>query len=165
MPVTNKGISLRPTTASDLDHVLALEQDNAGFVRQWTREQHLAAIDDENIAHLTVHNTSGDTLGYLILIGIKNPDRSIEFKRIVVGRKGDGVGRMAVQHVKRLAFEECGTHRLWLEVMEHNRRAYRLYGSEGFVDEGIHRECLKQGDRFVSLKVMSILAHEYERTA
>jgi RimJ/RimL family protein N-acetyltransferase len=45
--------------------------------------------------------------------------------------------------------------------MEHNERAIQLYESAGFVSEGLHRESLKQGEHFLSLKVMSILAHEY----
>jgi len=49
--------------------------------------------------------------------------------------------------------------------MQHNDRAIQFYKSEGFILEGMHRESLKQGERFVSLKVMSILAHEYNRTS
>ena len=67
-----------------------------------------------------------------------------------------------MQLVKKIAFENLGAHRLWLEVMEANGRAIQLYRSEGFTCEGLHREGLKQGENFVSLKVMSMLANEYK---
>ena len=92
---------------------------------------------------------------------MNDPDKSIEFKRIVISEKGKGFGREAVQLVKKIAFETLGAHRLWLEVMEHNGRACQLYQSEGFVSEGLHRESFKQGEKYISLRIMSILADEY----
>ncbi len=84
-------IHLDPTTEDDLDLVLRMERspENRAFIRQWTRNQHLAAMADE-------------------------------FKRIVIGRKGEGFGRAAVRRVKNMVFDEYKVHRLWLEVMEHN---------------------------------------------
>ena len=159
-------IAVRPTTRTDLDYVMKIERDpeNAPFIRQWSIDQHQSAILDDNIAHLMVQKTSDNqTIGYIILVGLKNPDQSIEFKRIVIKDKNEGYGREAVQLVKKIVFENLGAHRLWLEVMENNSRAIQLYKSEGFISEGLHRESLKQGEHFVSLQVMSILAHEYNR--
>lgn len=157
-------ITLFPTTMHDLDSVLRLEQhpENASFVGQWTREQHVAAMLDKNMAHLTVKMlSSNEFIGYVILIGIENTDKSIEFKRIVIGEKGKGYGRAVVKLVKEMVFKEYDAHRLWLDVMKHNERAHSLYLSEGFTEEGLHRECLKKGDNFISLRIMSILQHEY----
>jgi diamine N-acetyltransferase len=47
--------------------------------------------------------------------------------------------------------------------MEHNQRAQALYESEGFVWEGTLRECVRVGERFVSLRIMSILNRERAR--
>lgn len=159
-------ITFRPTTEADLDYVIKMERaaENAPFIRQWSIEQHQSAISDENIAHLIVQETSDNkAIGYIILIGLKNPDQSIEFKRIVIEEKNEGFGRESLRLVKGIAFENLDAHRLWLEVMEHNERAIQLYKSEGFTCEGLHRESLKQGEHFVSLIVMSILAQEYSR--
>lgn len=156
-------VTLVPTVPPDLDSILGLEQhpENRLFIRQWTREQHLAAVRDENIIHLTVRTSSNKIIGYAILLGIKSTDKNIEFKRIVIGEKGKGFGRAVVKLVKQMVFEKHNAHRLWLEVMEHNDRARSLYLSEGFTEDGVHRESLKQGDKFISLRVMSILEHEY----
>ncbi len=159
-------IALRPTTEADLDYVIKMERspENAPFIRQWSIQQHQSAISDDNMAHLIVQKTPDNkAIGYIILVGLENPDQSIELKRMVIEEKSKGLGRESLQLVKKMVFENLGAHRLWLEVMEHNDRAIQLYKSEGFISEGMHCESLKQGENFVSLKVMSILAHEYNR--
>ena len=160
----SRRVGVRYTTVEDLDTVIKMERDaeNAPFIRQWSQKQHRSAIKDRNIAHLIIQRIStDDIIGYIIMVGLENYDRNIEFKRLVIADKGKGLGRQAVQLIKRLAFEKFGAHRLWLEVVLHNDRAYKLYKSEGFIDEGVHRESLRQDDRFVSMKVMSVLSHEY----
>lgn len=149
----------------DLDTILAMETspENAPYIRHWEQNQHAAAISDPNIAHLKIV-LGNKIVGYVILVGITNPDRSIEFKRIVVEQKGYGFGRQAIRLVKDMVFNRFQVHRLWLEVMAHNTRAYALYLSEGFTEEGIHRESLKQEGCFIDLKVMSILEQEYRLT-
>ena len=97
----------------------------------------------------------------MILIGLNNPDRSIEFRRIVVAKKRYGYGRQAIRLIKEIVFQKFKAHRLWLDVMAHNEKAYALYLSEGFTEEGVLRESYKQQDRFIDLKIMSILEQEY----
>jgi RimJ/RimL family protein N-acetyltransferase len=63
--------------------------------------------------------------------------------------------------IKNLAFEQLHAHRLWLDVKDFNYIARRLYEKEGFIVEGILRECIKVGDRFESLVLMSTLQSEY----
>ena len=161
-------VEFRPTTEADLDYVMTMESaaENAPFIRQWSIQQHQSAIIDDNIAHLIVQKTSDNkTIGYIILIGLKNSDQSIELKRIVIEEKDEGFGRESLQLVKKIVFENLCIHRLCLEVVEGNGRAIELYKSEGFTSEGLHRENMKRGEHFVSLKVMSILAHEYNKTS
>ncbi len=159
-------IRLRPTQCEDLDFVLAAEQseENRAFVGQWTREQHAAALEDRDMAHFIVERTADERrVGYIILAGLHNVNQSIEFRRIVVTEKGQGYGRAALRLVKQLAFETLGAHRLWLDVKDHNQRAQGVYLAEGFVVEGTLRECLKAGERFESLIVMSMLRSEYPK--
>ena len=53
---------------------------------------------------------------------------------------------------------------MWLDVKLHNARARHLYQTEGFVEEGVLRECLRRPDGgYDSLVVMSRLAREFER--
>ena len=87
---------------------------------------------------------------------------SIEFRRIVVVRKGRGFGRSIVRAVKELCFNELQAHRLWLDVKAHNDRARSLYKSENFSEEGLLRECIRGPLGFESLVVMALLHHELE---
>lgn len=131
-------VRLRKTTADDLDFVLAVEGDeeNLPFIGQWTREQHLAALQDPDTSHLIVARTEdGRRVGHLILTGLTDREQGIRLRRICVTEKGEGYGREALRLAIRLAFEELQTPRLWLIVRGHNLRARRLYQSEGFVRE------------------------------
>jgi diamine N-acetyltransferase len=159
-------IHLRTTTEKDLPFVISAERakDQRAFVGQWTREQHETALSHLDMRHLIIERLDDQTpVGYIILAGLKNPNQSIEFRRIVVTEKGKGYGKCALRLVKRLAFEHLNAHRLWLDVKDHNTRARHVYESEGFVVEGTLRECFKVGDTFESLVVMSMLRREYEQ--
>ena len=158
-------ISIRATAEADLDTIIPMERsdENTRYIRQWSREKHLEALTDKNIGHYVIQAADdGRIVGYIILIGLENPDKSVEFKRIVINEKGNGYGRAAVRFIKNYVFGELGFHRVWLEVLENNERAYQLYRSEGFIDEGVHRESLRQGEKYLSLMVMSMLSGEYE---
>ncbi len=157
-------VHLRPTS-DDLDYVLEAEghPDNARFILPWTRPQHAQALADPDVAHLVIGPAGGqERFGFVLLVGLTSRPRGLEFRRIVVTAMGQGFGRAAVRAVKRLAFGERKAHRLWLEVKEHNARARRLYESEGFVVEGVLRECLRTETGFDSLVVMSMPAGEYQ---
>ncbi len=159
-----KDIRLRETTKSDIEGVINLERDpvNIPFVRQWSETQHIASLESDHYGHYIIEDLNKDFLGYIILTGLDNPDQSIEFKRIVITNKSGGIGKKAVQLIKELVFDKLHAHRLWLEVMTTNQRAYSVYQSQGFAQEGIHRESLKMDDKFLSLIVMSILKQEYD---
>jgi RimJ/RimL family protein N-acetyltransferase len=157
-------IRLLRTSEADLDFVVSAEQhaENRSFVTEWPREQHLGALTSENLAHLIIESTTeGRRVGYLILAGLADANQSIEFRRILVTEKGKGYGKQALRLVKKLAFEKLKAHRLWLDVKEHNVRARHLYEAEGFVVEGVLRECIKADVGFESLVVMSMLSGEY----
>ncbi|MBO9686214.1 GNAT family N-acetyltransferase [Roseateles chitosanitabidus] len=171
-------VTLRPTMLSDLDFVVGVEQDaaNRPFITPWERTQHEGAIRFPDARHFIVE-LDAERAGFVILQGCRNPNRSVELKRIVLGPKGQGVGRQCVRLLKRMAFEQLGAHRFWLDVKGRNTRAQALYRSEGYVEEGRLRECVRiepgsitpdgidgAGDReaYDDLIVMSLLRREYE---
>ena len=159
-------VMLRPTGPNDLDFVLAAEQhrDNSLFIRQWSAERHLQALADPDIGHFIITCAStGKRLGHVILVGLNDTDRSVELRRVVITEKGKGYGRQTIRMVKSFVFEKLVSHRLWLDVMLYNKRAFKLYKSEGFLVEGVHREAVRQGNRFVDVRVMSVLRDEYYR--
>jgi len=157
-------IRLLRTGENDLAFVVGAEQhaENRSFVTVWTREQHLETLTSVDLSHLIIESIpDASRVGYIILAGLADANQSIELRRIVVTAKGKGYGREALRLIKSLVFEKLKAHRLWLDVKEHNARARRLYESEGFVAEGVLRECVKAEGGFESLVLMSILADEF----
>jgi RimJ/RimL family protein N-acetyltransferase len=63
--------------------------------------------------------------------------------------------------VKKVAFDDLGAHRLWLDVKQRNARAQALYESEGFVLEGVLRESVRVQGGFESMMVLSMLESEF----
>jgi diamine N-acetyltransferase len=173
-------IRLRPTLQSDLDYVVSLERDpeNLPFITPWDRTQHEAAIRFPDMRHFIIEGGAGlESVGFLIVIGCRNPHQSMELKRMVVASKGQGLGRAALRVAKRVAFDDLGAHRFWLDVKSRNVRAKALYDSEGFVREGTLREAVRlqprasslpagrdsqQAAQFDSLIVLSMLKDEFE---
>lgn len=157
-------VILRRTQEGDLNFVLNSERDpiNAQFVGQWTEEQHRSALFNDDILHLIVEDKiTNSAVGYVIIAGLTNINRNVEFRRIVISSKGRGFGRDTLKAVKKIAFEQLRAHRLWLDVRYKNLKAQNLYRSEGFVQEGILRECIFHEGNYESLIVMSILENEY----
>lgn len=157
-------VRLRPTMQSDLDFVLSLERDpgNLPYITPWEKIQHEAAIRFPDFRHFIIETGPGlEAGGFLILIGCRNQHQSIELKRMVVRDKGQGFGRAALRVAKKVAFDDLGAHRFWLDVKKRNTRAKALYDSEGFAFEGELREAVKVEGGFDSLIVLSMLQAEF----
>jgi diamine N-acetyltransferase len=164
-------LALRPTMLSDLEFVVAVETDaaNLPFITPWDRTQHEGAVRFPDFRHFIVEAGPDFTrAGFVILQGCRNPHRSVELKRLVLQREGQGhgLGRATVRELKRLAFRDLQAHRFWLDVKLLNERAFALYKSEGFVEEGRLRESVRLDSRgadgYDSLIVMSLLDREYQ---
>lgn len=159
---------LRRTRAEEapLVHDAEGHPDNAPYVGRWPVERHTAALDDPDVLHMIVEERlpSGSwsaPLGFVILQGLTNEYRTIELKRLAVFEKDRGVGRAVLQLVKRIAFDERNAHRLWFDVVATNARARHVYRTEGFVEEGMLRECSEWEGKRESLVLMAMLEPEY----
>ncbi len=157
---------LRPTMTSDLDFVISVEQDpaNRPFITPWERTQHEGAIRFPDFRHFIVEAGAGyPSAGFVILQGCRNPNHSIELKRIVLqpSLHGRGIGRACIRWLADMAFRDLGAHRFWLDVKGRNVRAQALYRSEGFVEEGRLRESVRTDDGYDALVVMAMLEQEH----
>ena len=159
-------VRLRPTMSSDLDFVLSIEQDplNLPFITPWERTQHEGAIRFPDSRHFIVEaGEAYASAGFVILQGCRNPNRSLELKRMVLRPElqGHGVGRHCIRLLAQMAFHDLGAHRFWLDVKGRNLRAQALYASEGFVEEGRLRDSVRTDTGYDSLIVMSMLENEH----
>lgn len=160
------GLEFCYTRPEYLDLINSIEKNNSKFVFLWPKERHMEAITRMDEMHVSIINAStSELVGYMILAGIGGEDQSLEFRRMTIADQGKGYGRISVRFVKRYCFEVLKYHRLWLDVYTDNERAIGLYASEGFVQEGILRECKKYGEGYRSMVVMSMLESEYEAEA
>jgi hypothetical protein len=132
-------LRLRPTTADDLDFVLALERDaeNAPFIGRWSREEHADAIAASDREHWIIARASdGARLGFLLAFDLRAPGFGVYVKRIAISEKSRGLGREALGRFARHAFDDLQASHLWLTVFPENERAQRSYRAVGFrVDE------------------------------
>ena len=151
------------TKENDLDQIIAIEsqKENSKFVFPNTIEEHFNLINNEDIYHFILKDVDGCFIGYVILAGLTNTNKSIELRRIVISKKGKGYGRKTLNKIKDYCFKELLCHRLWLDVLEANERACCLYQSEGFKEEGLLRENIFKDGTYQNLIIMSILESEY----
>lgn len=150
------------TGSEYLDLILDIEKANSDFVFIWPKERHMKAMNSEDEMHISIINSADRKLvGYILLAGIGGEDNAVEFRRMAIADKGKGYGRTSVRFIKKYCFEVLKCHRLWLDAYTDNERAIELYRSEGFMQEGILRDCKKYGDSYRSMVIMSMLEQEY----
>ncbi len=51
-----------------------------------------------------------ELIGHIILFGLNNKDKSLEFRRIIINQKGFSYGREALKLLKRLCLEDLKYH-------------------------------------------------------
>lgn len=157
-------IRFRQAVEADLDYILAVEfaPENAKYVIPYPREQHQETLETPGAIHLIIETIDGkEKLGFLMIAGIDNPFKEIEFTRIILAVKGQGYGHETMQLLKSWAFEDLKFHRAWLDCKDYNARALHLYESEGFVREGLIRETILNDGVYESLVILGILDREY----
>ena len=162
MNTTNRSLRMRPASRDDLAFIADVEAtpDYAPFINRWPIERHRAALADADFSYL-IFAEAGAPIGYVILTGLRSPHKALQLMRIALRQAGRGRGRACCALVMAYAFEHLGAHRLYLDIFEANVRAEHLYKSCGFQLEGVLRDAERRGDAFLSLKLMSILEHEY----
>jgi len=162
--MTYSSAQLRPTRPADLDFVLAAEHVayEAGCVRLWSRDRHCQAIQHADERHWIVQDAQTQAaVGYVIMLGILDPDQCLHIKRIVITQAGRGYGRSTLQQLLHKTFGEFAAHRVWLDVMEDNAPARSLYRRLGFVEEGRLRECVKTHSGFASMWLMAMVRSDF----
>ena len=161
--LTGDRIKLINTVSSDIDRIIEFEKNNMRFVNQYSKDKHIALLTDDEYLHLSIkHIDNNQLVGHIIIFGLCNQNKVLEFRRITINEKGLGFGRDAIRLLKQLCFEKLRFHRLWLDVHEDNDRAIKLYESEGFVKEGTLRDNVKEDNGYRSQRIYSMIENEYK---
>ena len=89
----------------------------------------------------------------------------LTIRALAVSEQRCGAGRFAMEYAIRHGFDDLGAHRTFLEVVESNYAARRLYESVGFREEGLYRDgfCDESGV-FQNLVPYGMLANDLQPT-
>ncbi|MEO3427604.1 GNAT family N-acetyltransferase [Pelagibius sp. CAU 1746] len=160
------GIVLRPTRPDDIDFVLALEArpDYGAFILRWSREEHLAALDDTDRRHLMICGAAEEPLGFVLLAGLAKGGGRIELLRIALDRPGKGTGGTALSALAAHVFGDLGAQSLWLDVFEDNTRAQRAYRRAGFTEDRGARPMAQRNGEELPLVVMTLTRAAFAET-
>ena len=155
-----------------------LEEKDASFMLEWmhdseincnfqvdfaalTMESALNFINnsfDEENQHFAFVDENDEYLGTISLKHISHKNDSAEYA-IAARRKAQGTGAamQATLEVLEYAFEKLKLHRVYLNVLEDNVRAQKLYEKCGFVYEGSAVEAVKLNGVYRTLKWYGII--------
>ena len=157
-------IKLINTISTDIDKIIEFETLNSQYVHQYSKEKHIALLQDKDCLHISIRRLDNDKLiGHIILFGLSNQNKVLEFRRLTINEKGQGFGRDTLRLLKQLCFEKINYHRLWFDVYDDNKIAIKLYESEGFVKEGILRDNVRTDNGYRSQRIYSMLENEYKQ--
>jgi len=169
-------ISLRPIRAEDAEAAWNLVTDPEG--RRLTGTTAIFTRDQVEDWCATIANVAGrydwaitaggtdEMLGEIVLNDLDLQASSANVRLgLRPGHRGRGYAREALILVLRFAFdpppEGLGLHRVSLDVLSLNPRAFALYESLGFVTEGRLRDAHVAGERYCDVILMSMLEDDY----
>ncbi len=161
---TGKRLVFRRATEADVEYIMAAENrpGNMEFVTHDTRELHLSTLNAENDIHLIIEEkATGEAVGYLMISGLASPHKEIEWRRIIIDKKGQGYGQETLYLLEAWSFDDLHFHRGWLDSKDYNARALHVYEKAGLKREGLFRETILNNGVYENLVVLGILDREF----
>lgn len=122
-----------------------------------------ACKKDEENKNWAICSDEDEYLGTISLKHIDQKNGNAEYA--ISMRKcalGTGASRFGSEELLRIAFEEMGLNRVYLNVLVDNIRANKFYEKMGFVYEGTFKEHLYVNEKYCDLKWFAITKTEYE---
>ena len=162
--IAGKRLRLRRAHETDLNYIMALQYapENLKFIVPFSEDYHREIIESDGAEKLDVIIEELDTgiaAGYFMLRELDTP--CAEFTHVIIGRKGLGYGREALNLLLEWTFKVKKFHRVWIDCKEYNEIALHLYERAGFVREGVLREYLLTNGVYENLVVLGMLNREY----
>lgn len=121
-----------------------------------------ASAADEHNRNWAICNDADEYLG---TVSLKHIDRKNGVAEYAIAMRkcalGTGASHYGTREVLKIAFEEMGLNRVYLNVLEENVRANRFYEKVGFVYEGTFREHLYVNGAYRNLKWFALTKTDY----
>lgn len=161
--IEGRRLRLRRANVTDIGYIMALQYapENLKFIVPFDEDYHRQIIADgtRKLDIIIEEMDTGTAAGYFMLRELDTP--CAEFTHVVIGRKGLGYGREALNLLLEWTFAVKKFHRVWIDCMEHNEIALHLYERAGFVREGLLREYMLTDGAWENLVVFGMLSREY----
>lgn len=128
-----KEVLLRVSEFDELElfYQMEADEDTREFVIQHGLEKHQREFAKDDIVYLSIVDDQDKLLGYFVL-ALENDGRRVEFRRIVVKEKNQGIGRRAIKCMEDYCLEVIRAESIWLDVFDFNERGIHLYESLGY---------------------------------
>ena len=125
-------VKLRKSRAEELQYFSELEADadTRDHITPYSLQQHQSEFASSNCVYLSIC-ADRELAGFFIL-ALEADNQSVEFRRIVIARKGHGVGQAAIRALEAWCIEVLQRRRIWLDVFASNLRARQVYAKLGY---------------------------------
>nr|WP_236783449.1 GNAT family N-acetyltransferase [Aliivibrio fischeri] len=124
-------IELRKSRFEDIPSFVLYERapETSDFIIPYTSDKHHEEMNNSNINYLSIFS-EGALSGFIILV--KSSSRCIELRRLVVDKRGHGLGQEALKLLESYCINELNTKRIWLDVFSSNKRGLHIYNKLGY---------------------------------
>ena len=104
--------------------------ETSEFIVPYNNEKHKNEIKKPLNRYIGIYE-NGQLLGFFIL-GIEQEGERIEFRRIVIEKKGMGYGQQVLKELEEYCISIWNTKSIWLDVFESNKRGIHIYEKSGY---------------------------------
>jgi RimJ/RimL family protein N-acetyltransferase len=167
-------VTLRAFEKSDIPHLHRWMNDPESIVLIGRAPRNLEDVERQVEKQrssgdllLAIQNGKSELLGWVFLYKIEQEHGRAEIGILLAPEsRGKGVGRLAMNMMLEIAFNQLRLHRVYLTTRGINRRGIALYQKLGFSIEGHLREHAFVQGEFYDTVFMGILSREWkEKTA
>lgn len=125
-------IELRESRQDELEIFCGMEQDAdaAAFVLPYSLDQHRAEFERAETLYLSI--VDGEALLGFFILALDPDQLSVEFRRIVVAHRQQGIGQFAILAMEEYCRDRLRRQRVWLDVFESNQRGLHVYEKLGY---------------------------------
>jgi len=164
--------SLRFIEENDLDFVTEIRKDpevaeNLGTFLLLSKEKQKIWFDNlivDRTRMYLIFEKNDISIGYVRMSEIDYVNRSICVGGdIHKNYRGKGYGHEMYDFILNLCFDQLNMNRVWLFVLESNKRAKHLYQKHGFKEEGKQRQAIYRNGKYIDYIMMSILKDEFHK--
>ena len=162
--IEGQRLKLRRANLDDLNYIMTLQAapENLKFIVPFDENYHRAIINSDGSEKLDViveEVATSQSVGYFMLRELDSP--CAEYTHVIIGKKGIGYGREALNLLLAWTFDVKKFHRVWIDCKDYNSVALHLYESLGFVREGFLREIILTDGVYENLIVLGMIDREF----